>query len=62
MREAVEDVTFMAEALETASRVDTKMVTGAVKRALINICKEKKMVRHFPHKLPRQNKKRDRFF
>lgn len=38
VRQAVEDVAFMTEALETAGRVDTKVVTGAVKRALVNVC------------------------
>lgn len=40
--QAVEDVAFMTEALETPGRVDTEVVTGAVKRALINICIDQK--------------------
>lgn len=35
--QAVEDVAFMTEALETAGRVDTEVVTGAVKRALVDV-------------------------
>lgn len=46
VREAVEDVAFVTEALETAGRVDTKMVTGAVKRALVDVCVERKTQRN----------------
>lgn len=38
VREAVEDVAFITEALEASSRVDTEMVAGAVKGALVDVC------------------------
>lgn len=37
VRQAVEDVAFMTEALETAGRVDAEVVTGAIKRALVDV-------------------------
>lgn len=39
--EPVEDVAFMAQALEASSRVDTEMVAGAVKGALVDVCVER---------------------
>lgn len=36
--EAVEDVAFVTEALEASRRVDTEMVAGAVKGALVDVC------------------------
>lgn len=35
--QAIEDVAFVTKALETASRVDTKVVTGTVERAFVNV-------------------------
>lgn len=42
MCQAIEDVAFITETLETAGRVDTKVVTGTVERALVNVCIERK--------------------
>lgn len=39
--QAVQDVAFITETLEAASRVDTEVVAGTVERAFINICKDK---------------------
>lgn len=40
--EAVEDVAFMTEALEAAGGVDAEVVAGAVERALVNVCVERR--------------------
>lgn len=50
----------MTQALETASRVDTKMVTGSVKRALINVCVERKTRRQKQHFSTSQKQKKEK--
>lgn len=41
VREAVEDVAFVAVALEAAGRVDAEVVAGPVERALVDVCPER---------------------
>lgn len=38
VREAVEDVAFVAVALEAAGGVDAEVVAGSVKGALVDVC------------------------
>lgn len=40
--QSVKDVALMTMTLETSGRVDTKVVTGTVKRAFVNICVDRK--------------------
>lgn len=49
VRQAVEDVAFVTETLETAGGVDTKVVAGPVEGALVDVCAERKRqaVRNF---------------
>lgn len=52
--EAVEDVAFIAEALEASGRVDAEMVAGAVKGALVNVCTQTQT--HTFRKTPQRTK------
>lgn len=38
VRQAVEDVAFVTQTLETAGGVDAEVVAGAVERALVDVC------------------------
>lgn len=48
VREAVEDVAFVTQALEAPGRVDAEMVAGAVEGALVDVCaqRERERERH----------------
>lgn len=48
--QAINDVAFMTKALETAGRVDTEVVAGPIKGALVDICTDKKKRRYLTKK------------
>lgn len=55
--QAINDVAFMTKALETAGRVDTEVVAGPIKGALVDICTDKKKRRYLTKKRKKQPSK-----